>query len=88
MTNAAVRRKLPITIVPTRTMVGEKEKEELQKGLQRVRGSITDLKGYSQRMKVRPQRRTVKDVQEEAKKLRETVQLMRLSSIPILGERY
>lgn len=87
MTNT-VKRRLPITIVPTRKMVNEKEQDELNKGLQRVTGSITELQSYSERLKVRPQKRTATDVHEEAKKLRETVELMKLSSLPIIGERY
>ena len=93
MAERSVRRReeetrTPVAIVPSRRVVDERQIGELRSGLQRVRSEIAALAEYSRGIRVPASGRNAREIDSECQRMEQAVQRMRLSSVPILGERY
>ncbi len=79
--------RVPI-IVPVRRDTEDRQIAQIRTGLERVVGEIRSLQEYSQSITVPPTGRTASGIEADAQRLERTISRMRLSSIPVLGERF
>ncbi|MFN7991073.1 MAG: hypothetical protein U0R44_02840 [Candidatus Micrarchaeia archaeon] len=78
----------PITIVPTRRALEDRQVTELRAGLARAQQEIVNLNEYFRNIRIPPTARTVQDVTAEADRIDQALARMSLTSNPVLGERY
>jgi hypothetical protein len=78
----------PITIVPTRRALEDRQVTELRNGLQRVRSEIAGFQAFVRSMRVPAAGRTAAGISAECDRLDTTLSRLSLASIPVLGERY
>lgn len=75
-------------IIPVRRDVEDRQISQIRGGLERVVVEIRDLQRYAESITVPPTGKTASGIEADAQRLERTISRMRLSSIPVLGERF